>query len=135
MFSPRICLAELIKAVARENEQRQLEIRIQTSYADFLEAIRCYKDGLRATLFGDPRLRTKQILMTSHSNEFIKDIQNQLGQQTRKLYVLDHQPRVQGGSDRHYLIRAREHLNQQNVLVPVSCRKSWSSCASIRESL
>lgn len=89
-----------------------------------------HRAGIRATVFGDPRLTAKQILVTCHSNEFIKDVQNQLPEGASKLYVLDHhagdhQPRVQGGSDRHYLVRARERLadgDQRQCLA--SCRQS-----------
>jgi predicted ATP-binding protein involved in virulence len=74
-----------------------------------------HRAGIRSTLFNDPRFRSKQILMTCHSNEFIKDIQNHLGDRRSRLYVLDHHmgdnhPRVQNGSNRHYLARARERL-------------------------
>lgn len=89
-----------------------------------------HRAGIRSTIFSDPRFQAKQILITSHSNEFIKDIQNQLGPQISKLYVLghhagDHQPIVQGGSDRHYLVRARERLNDgDHRQCLASCRQS-----------
>lgn len=108
-----------------------------------------HRAGIRATIFGDPRLSAKQMLITCHSNEFIKDIQNQLTAQHSKLYVLDHhagdhQPRVQGGSDRNYLVRARERLadgDQRQCLA--SCRQAlenltyrlWKSLVNRSEQL
>jgi hypothetical protein len=89
-----------------------------------------HRAGIRSTIFGDPRFQAKQILVTSHSNEFIKDIQNQLGPKISKLYVLshhagDHQPIVQGGSDRHYLVRAQERLSDgDHRQCLASCRQS-----------
>ncbi len=89
-----------------------------------------HRAGIRSTIFGDPRFQAKQILLTSHSNEFIKDIHNQLGPQSSRLYVLshhagDHQPIVQGGSDRHYLVRARERLDDgDHRQCLASCRQS-----------
>lgn len=108
-----------------------------------------HRAGIRETIFGDPRINSKQMLITCHSNEFIKDIQNQLGDQRSRLYVLDHhagdhQPRVQGGSDRKYLVRARERLDdgdQRQCLA--SCRQSlenlthrlWKSLVNRSEQL
>lgn len=89
-----------------------------------------HRAGIRSTIFGDPRLQAKQIFITSHSNEFIKDIHNQLGSQTSRLYVLshhagDHQPIVQGGSDRHYLVRAHERLRDgDHRQCLAACRQS-----------
>lgn len=76
-----------------------------------------HRAGIRKTLFGDERLNIKQIIITCHGNEFIKDIQNQLGNDVSNLYVLshhdgDHQPRVQGGTSRNYLLRARQFLDE-----------------------
>ena len=76
-----------------------------------------HRAGIRKTLFGDARLSTKQIIVTCHGNEFIKDIHNQLGDEASHLYVLghhagDHQPRVQGGSSRNYLVRAQASLDE-----------------------
>lgn len=71
--------------------------------------------GIRDTLFDDVRLREKQMIITCHSSEFINQVQQKLGQNASKLYILkhhagDHQPRVTNGSDRHYLRRAVERL-------------------------
>ncbi|TPG10052.1 hypothetical protein EAH88_06695 [Rhodanobacter glycinis] len=74
-----------------------------------------HRKGIRDTLFGDDRLRAKQMIITCHSNEFINQVQNGLAQGVSTLYILkhhtgDHQPRVINGSDRHYLRRAIERL-------------------------
>lgn len=74
-----------------------------------------HRKGIRDTLFGDDRLSTKQMIITCHSNEFITQVQNGLAQDVSTLYILkhhagDHQPRVMNGSDRHYLRRAIERL-------------------------
>lgn len=78
-----------------------------------------HRKGIRDTLFGDERLRVKQMVITCHSNEFITQVQNGLGQGVSKLYILkhhagDHQPRVANGSDRHYLRRAIERLENND---------------------
>ncbi|KAF1708647.1 AAA family ATPase [Pseudoxanthomonas sacheonensis] len=74
-----------------------------------------HRKGIRDTLFGDDRLSAKQMIITCHSNEFITQVQNGLAQGVSTLYILkhhagDHQPRVMNGSDRHYLRRAIERL-------------------------
>ena len=75
-----------------------------------------HRKGIRDTLFGDERLNGKQIIITCHSPEFITQVQNCLGQGASKLYILkhhagDHQPVVRNGTDRHYLRRAQERLD------------------------
>lgn len=75
-----------------------------------------HRQGIRDTLFGDARLRAKQMIITCHSNEFITQVQNGLAQGVSHLYVLkhhsgDHQPRVRNGTDRHYLRRANERFD------------------------
>jgi recombinational DNA repair ATPase RecF len=93
-----------------------------------------HRAGIRETIFGDPRLNTKQMLITCHSNEFVKDIHNQLGERASKLYVFaphagDHQPIVQGGTDRHYLVRAKERLDNGDQ------RECLASCRQALENL
>lgn len=75
-----------------------------------------HRKGIRDTLFGDARLNGKQIIITCHSPEFITQVQNGLAQGASKLYILkhhtgDHQPVVRNGTDRHYLRRAQERLD------------------------
>ena len=109
-------------------------IKLELPFMVFDDAVNAidhdHRAGIRSTIFGDPRFQAKQILLTSHSNEFIKDIHNQLGPQSSRLYVLshhagDHQPIVHGGSDRHYLVRARERLDDgDHRQCLASCRQS-----------
>lgn len=78
-----------------------------------------HREGIRDTLFGDARLREKQMVITCHGNEFINQVQQRLGQGASALYILkhhdgDHQPRVFGGTDRHYLRRAIERLENND---------------------
>ncbi len=95
-----------------------------------------HRAGIRATIFGDVRIKAKQILITCHSNEFIKDIQNQLGESISKLYVLDHhagdhQPSVRGGTDRNYLARARSRLDDGDQRQSLAfCRQSLENLAT-----
>jgi len=95
-----------------------------------------HRAGIRKALFGDERLNTKQIIITCHGNEFIKDIQNQLGNDVSCLYVLshhdgDHQPRVQGGTSRNYLIRARRYLEEGDQRQCLAfCRQALENVAA-----
>ncbi|MBV6829948.1 ATP-binding protein [Xanthomonas euvesicatoria] len=78
-----------------------------------------HREGIRDTLFGDARLREKQMVITCHGNEFINQVQQRLGQGASALYILkhhdgDHQPRVFGGTDRNYLRRAIERLENND---------------------
>lgn len=93
-----------------------------------------HRKGIRDTLFGDARLNGKQILITCHSPEFITQVQNGLAQGASKLYILkhhggDHQPIVKNGSDRHYLHRAQERLDEADQ------RQALASCRQALENL
>ncbi|MGY1424822.1 AAA family ATPase [Lysobacter sp. A289] len=93
-----------------------------------------HRKGIRDTLFGDPRLNGKQIVITCHSPEFITQVQNGLGQEASMLYILkhhggDHQPIVRNGSDRHYLRRAQERLDEADQ------RQALASCRQALENL
>ena len=93
-----------------------------------------HRKGIRDTLFGDARLNGKQIVITCHSPEFITQVQNGLGQGASKLYILkhhcgDHQPIVKNGSDRHYLRRAQERLDEADQ------RQALASCRQALENL
>ena len=93
-----------------------------------------HRRGIRDTLFGDARLNGKQIVITCHSPEFITQVQNGLGQGASKLYILkhhggDHQPTVKNGSDRHYLRRAQERLDEADQ------RQALASCRQALENL
>ena len=93
-----------------------------------------HRKGIRDTLFGDVRLNGKQMLITCHSPEFITQVQNGLEQGASKLYILkhhggDHQPIVKNGSDRHYLRRAQESLDEADQ------RQALASCRQALENL
>jgi len=93
-----------------------------------------HRKGIRDTLFGDARFKDKQIVITCHSQEFINQVQNGLGQGASKLYILkhhggDHQPVVKNGSDRHYMRRAQERLGDADQ------RQALASCRQALENL
>lgn len=69
-----------------------------------------HREGIRTTLFAHPELIKKQLIITCHSPEFIKDIHNQHAPKAA-LYILrhhdgDHHPRVSGGNTRNYIDQA-----------------------------
>ncbi|SFT72899.1 AAA family ATPase [Paraburkholderia aspalathi] len=80
-----------------------------------------HRNGIRQTIFDGDRFMESQILVTCHSPEFIKDIQNSLPHDRRadcQEYLLmyhdgDHHPRVRpdAGSG-NYLRRAQEALDR-----------------------
>lgn len=80
-----------------------------------------HRSGIREAIFESDRFARTQIVVTCHSPEFIKDIENHLPQQFRndcKQYVLrhhdgDHQPRVNPDvGTANYLARARQALDR-----------------------
>lgn len=79
-----------------------------------------HRRGIREVLFGDPLFSHKQIVVTCHSNEFIKDIQNNIPRNTSKLYVInnhdgDNHPLVNGNAtSRNYLEIAEANLRDLN---------------------
>lgn len=103
-------------------------------FDDVLNAIdHDHRSGIRATLFEDERFQQTQFIVTCHSNEFIKDIQNNLPparQAHCKLYLLDHhlgdhQPRVRGGAPRGYLLKARAAcLERDHRSALTACRQA-----------
>lgn len=79
-----------------------------------------HRSGIRQAIFESERFRSTQIIVTCHSPEFVKDVENNLPQQAREdcvQYVLmhhhgDHQPRVNPDvGSQNYLARAREALD------------------------
>lgn len=99
-----------------------------------------HRSGIRSAIFESDRFQQTQIVVTCHSPEFIKDIQNYLPQPQRaecQEYVLlhhegDHQPRVHpdvGSSN--YLARARESLARLDARDSLSyCRKALEMLAT-----
>ncbi|MDO9115659.1 MAG: hypothetical protein Q7U63_17930 [Polaromonas sp.] len=87
-----------------------------------------HRSGIRETLFESETFRQTQFIVTCHSNEFIKDVQNHLPQHSRNdtsLYVIrphrgDYQPNIlRNGQQRNYVKKARnlkEELNNRDSL-------------------
>ncbi|WP_414953830.1 hypothetical protein [Caballeronia eucalypticola] len=82
-----------------------------------------HRGGIREALFENDIFADTQFIVTCHSNEFIKDIQNHLPAQRRnncQVYVLrhhtgDYQPRVTGNvSSANYILKARAARNELN---------------------
>jgi len=78
-----------------------------------------HREGIRNTLFGHPDLEKKQLIVTCHSDEFIKDIHNKHAPKA-ELYVLrhhegEHHPLVSGGNTRNYILQAEECLADYNL--------------------
>lgn len=77
-----------------------------------------HREGIRTTLFDHPELVKKQLIITCHSDEFIKDIHNHHAPKA-PLYILrhhdgDHHPRVSGGNTRNYIQQADACLADNN---------------------
>ncbi len=79
-----------------------------------------HRSGIRQAIFESERFRQTQIIVTCHSPEFVKDVENHLPQELRRdchQYVLlhhrgDHQPRVNpDAGSQNYLARAREAID------------------------
>lgn len=87
-----------------------------------------HRCGIRETIFESNHFSSVQVIVTCHSNEFVKDIENNLprpAQQDAKTYVIkhhdgDHQPRVIGNvPSRRYVEMARiarTNLNDRGAL-------------------
>ncbi|MBI5277352.1 MAG: AAA family ATPase [Burkholderiales bacterium] len=81
-----------------------------------------HRSGIRAAIFESERFRETQIIVTCHSPEFVKDVENHLPREIRadcQQYVLlhhrgDHQPRVNPDvGSQNYLERARQALEER----------------------
>lgn len=79
-----------------------------------------HRSGIRQAIFESERFRQTQIIVTCHSPEFVKDVENHLPRELRgdcQQYVLlhhrgDHQPRVNPDvGSQNYLARAREAID------------------------
>jgi len=87
-----------------------------------------HRGGIRETIFESDHFSQTQLIVTCHSNEFIKDIQQHLPAQRRngcQVYLLrhhdgDYQPRVRGNvPSTNYIAKAREAreaLNDREAL-------------------
>jgi energy-coupling factor transporter ATP-binding protein EcfA2 len=84
-----------------------------------------HKEGIRRTLFENQDLADKQIIVTCHGEEFIKDIENMLGADRRRRdcrsYVLllhqgDHVIRVDGNpAPRNYVLSAQKKFERGEI--------------------
>ncbi len=80
-----------------------------------------HRSGIRAAIFESERFRQTQIILTCHSPEFVKDIENHLPRDLRDdchQYVLlhhrgDYQPLVNPPGTQNYLARAREAIDER----------------------
>jgi recombinational DNA repair ATPase RecF len=91
-----------------------------------------HRSGIRRAIFEGDRFREVQVILTCHSNEFIKDIQNYLPQHSREdcsLYVIkhhagDHHPQVSSKvMSRSYVQRARAAKNVLDDREALSCSR------------
>jgi energy-coupling factor transporter ATP-binding protein EcfA2 len=112
-------------------------LSIQSPLIVFDDAINAidhdHRSGIRETIFESDHFAQTQLIVTCHSNEFIKDIQQHLPSQRRndcQLYLFrhhtgDYQPRVTGNvSSKNYVVKARaskEVLDNREALA--SCRQ------------
>jgi energy-coupling factor transporter ATP-binding protein EcfA2 len=106
-----------------------------------------HRGGIRDTLLGDPRLANTQMIITCHSNEFIKDLNNHAGQNQTALYIFrhhngSHHPSVIGGTTRHYLQRAATHLDELDFRTSLAysrqalehlCYRAWRKLSNRSE--
>jgi hypothetical protein len=92
-----------------------------------------HRSGIRETIFESDHFAQTQLIVTCHSNEFIKDIQQHLPAQRRgdcQIYLFrnhtgNYQPRVTGNvPSRNYVVKARaskDALDNREALA--SCRQ------------
>jgi len=76
-----------------------------------------HRRGIRDTLFGFPALLAVQFIITCHSEEYIKDLAQQLPTTDVITYTLiphdgDRHPRVQMPAGYNYVARARRHYDE-----------------------
>jgi recombinational DNA repair ATPase RecF len=109
-----------------------------------------HRSGIRAAIFESDRFRETQIIVTCHSPEFVKDVENHMPVELRAdchQYVLlhhqgDHQPRVNPPGTQNYLARAREAIdnrfNARDALsfarksLEMLCHRTWKWLESHR---
>lgn len=98
---------------------KALEVRAPTIiFDDAINAIDTeHREGIREAIFQSDRFATTQIIVTCHSSEFIKDLQNHVGAGQWTAYYFmphigDHRPRVRGNEHTfNYLAKARAALD------------------------
>lgn len=88
-----------------------------------------HREGIRETIFQNERFASTQIIVTCHSNEFIKDIQNHVATDEWMAYSFrnhngNYHPRVQGNvSTQNYLANARAAVSQGNDRAALGCSR------------
>ncbi len=110
-----------------------------------------HRSGIRAAIFESERFRETQIIVTCHSPEFVKDIENHLSPELRsdcQQFALlhhrgDHQPRVNPPGTHNYLARARvaidERYDPRDALafarksLEMLCHRAWRWLESHRQ--
>ena len=76
-----------------------------------------HREGIREAIFQSDRFATTQIIVTCHSSEFVKDLQNHIGAEQWTAYYFmphigDHRPRVRGNEYTfNYMTQARTALD------------------------
>lgn len=93
-----------------------------------------HRSGIRETIFESDHFSQTQLIVTCHSNEFIKDIQQHLPAQQRgdcQVYLFrnhtgNYQPRVTGNvSSKNYVLKARASIDAlDNREALASCRQA-----------
>lgn len=118
---------------------KAFRIRVPTViFDDAINAIdHEHRQGVRETLFQNERFANTQVIVTCHSNEFIKDIQNHVDRTQWKSYTFrhhtgDHHPRVlRDLQPLAYLINARAAIDRgdhRGALQP--CRQALEMLAN-----
>lgn len=123
------CLGLAILLAKSQNIQSPLIV-----FDDVINAIdHDHRSGIRETIFESDHFAQTQLIVTCHSNEFIKDIQQHLPAQRRgdcQVYLFrnhtgNYQPRVTGNiPSKNYLVKARasmDALDDREALA--SCRQ------------
>ena len=91
-----------------------------------------HRSGIRQTIFESDRFRETQLIVTCHSNEFIKAVQNNLPQHSRndwgeyvfKHHTGDYHPRVMANEmSRSYVARARAAKDALDDREALSCAR------------
>ncbi|WP_024692387.1 ATP-binding protein [Pseudomonas syringae] len=95
-----------------------------------------HRQGIRETIFESQRFAGTQLLVTCHSNEFMKDVQNRVLKEHWTSYVFRHhngnyQPRVLGNvAPQTYLLNARAAIDRGDARTALAeCRQGLEMLA------
>lgn len=96
-----------------------------------------HRQGIREALFQSERFANTQVIVTCHSNEFIKDIQNHVDGSQWVSYTFrhhrgDYHPHVvRGGPPLAYLMNARAAVDRGDHRAALQpCRQAWEMLAN-----